>query len=64
MSNRCSMCGIAIPEGQRVCSMCYGDPYYGKDGYYLQWMEEQEREEEERQQEMEEQMPEQETPND
>jgi len=22
--------------------MCYGDPYYGKDGYYLSWLEAQE----------------------
>jgi len=19
--------------------MCYGDPYYGRDGYYLNWLE-------------------------
>jgi hypothetical protein len=23
--------------------MCYGDPEYGRDGYYRQWLEEQER---------------------
>jgi hypothetical protein len=23
--------------------MCYGDPYHGRDGYYLQYLEEQER---------------------
>jgi hypothetical protein len=38
MSN-CSMCGIGIPDGQGVCSMCYGDPYFGVDGYYLAEME-------------------------
>ena len=37
--NTCKSCGIPIPEGQRFCSMCYGDPYYGKDGYYLQMLE-------------------------
>ena len=31
----CSMCGICIPDGQGVCSMCYGDPFFGNDGYYL-----------------------------
>jgi len=40
----CSSCGSWIPEGQgKCCSMCYGDPYYGKDGYYLDWLEQQER---------------------
>lgn len=43
---------IEIPEGQgRSCSMCYGDPYYGKDGYYLRELEkdyEREQEEQER----------------
>jgi hypothetical protein len=29
------MCGIDIPDGQSVCSMCYGDPFFGNDGYYL-----------------------------
>ena len=38
MSN-CSMCGISIPEGQRTCSMCYGDVDHGRDGYYRRWME-------------------------
>jgi len=23
--------------------MCYGDPYHGSDGYYLAWIEEQQR---------------------
>lgn len=35
----CASCGIQIPEGQPVCSMCYGDPFYGRDGIYLQWLE-------------------------
>ena len=33
------MCGIEIPESQNVCSVCYGDPHYGTDGYLLQIME-------------------------
>lgn len=41
-SDRCSSCGSPVPSGQRSCSMCYGDPYYGRDGYYLKWLEEQE----------------------
>lgn len=39
----CRCCGSSIPEGQNVCSMCYGDIDYGTDGYYRQWAEEQER---------------------
>ena len=39
----CSQCGIRIPDGQSICSLCYGDIDYGKDGYYRQMMEEQER---------------------
>lgn len=35
----CSMCGSPIPDGQRVCSMCYGDIDYGNDGYYREWAE-------------------------
>ena len=45
MSN-CTMCGSSIPDNQKVCSMCYGDPYYGSDGYYLRWLEQQDREQE------------------
>lgn len=41
----CVDCGLPVPEGQTVCSMCYGDPEYGKDGYYAQWLEEWEEEE-------------------
>lgn len=44
MSN-CSMCGISIPEGQRTCSMCYGDVDHGRDGYYRDWLERQSEEE-------------------
>ena len=40
------MCGSPIPEGQNVCSMCYGDIDYGSDDYYRQWAEKQERLEE------------------
>jgi hypothetical protein len=37
----CTSCGSPIPQGQgNSCSMCYGDPYYGSDGYYLAFMEE------------------------
>ena len=36
--NTCIMCGISIPKGQRVCSMCYGDPFYGTDMEYLNWL--------------------------
>lgn len=39
----CSSCGSPIPDGQgSSCSMCYGDPHYGSDGYYMDWCEEQE----------------------
>lgn len=41
----CTSCGSPIPEGQgKSCSMCYGDISHGKDGYYSDWAEEQERE--------------------
>ena len=43
---RCTQCGSSIPDGQRTCSMCYGDPYHGKDGYYLQWLERERQEQE------------------
>ena len=39
MSAYCAMCGLPVPEGQRVCSMCYGDIDYGRDGYYREFME-------------------------
>jgi len=35
---RCASCGVSIPDGQRLCSMCYGDPFYGRDGYYLSYL--------------------------
>jgi hypothetical protein len=39
----CVSCGSPIPDnqGSRVCSMCYGDPDHGKDGYYRDWLEQQ-----------------------
>lgn len=40
----CSSCGSPIPDGQgSSCSMCYGDVSYGLDGYYKEWLENQER---------------------
>ena len=42
--NSCSMCGSPIPDGQSVCSMCYGDPAYGTDGLYEEWLRGQEAE--------------------
>lgn len=42
--NSCVNCSAPIPRGQRTCSICYGDPEHGSDGYYRQWMEEQQRE--------------------
>ena len=39
----CSSCGVFIPNGQKVCSMCYGDPDYGNDGYYRKWLEDEEK---------------------
>lgn len=46
----CTQCGLPIPDRQRVCSMCYGDPNYGSDGHYRRWLEEQERQRIEREQ--------------
>ena len=34
---KCRCCGIQIPDGQEICSMCYGDINYGTDGYYREW---------------------------
>jgi hypothetical protein len=46
----CSSCGAPIPEGQgSSCSMCYGDPWYGRDGYALRELEEQMQQEYQRQ---------------
>lgn len=42
MTPYCSGCGSPIPEGQgHSCSMCYGDPDYGRDGYYQQFLDQQ-----------------------
>ena len=42
----CTSCGMPIPDGQgKSCSMCYGDPAYGNDGYYQAYLEEQMRQE-------------------
>ena len=43
--NSCSSCGSAIPDGQGVCSMCFGDPSYGSDGYYEEWLRQQDKNE-------------------
>lgn len=45
----CIMCGSPLPsnQGSKICSMCYGDPDHGKDGYYRREIERQaERDEE------------------
>lgn len=39
----CKSCGVWVPNGQNFCSMCYGDPYYERDGYYLAELEKEER---------------------
>ena len=41
------MCGRPVPEGQTVCSSCYGDIDYGNDGYYKNDMVQEEQEQEE-----------------
>ena len=50
----CTMCGSRIPDEQNVCSMCYGDPYYGRDGYYLEWLMQQQEQEQQEQEQQEE----------
>lgn len=35
----CHSCALPVPDGQNVCSMCYGDPHYGSDGYMMREME-------------------------
>lgn len=47
----CVCCGQPLPsnQGSRTCSMCFGDPDHGKDGYYQAWLEEQERQTQRRQ---------------
>lgn len=47
MSN-CVQCGMTVPDGQRSCSMCYGDIAHGKDGYYRDWAEQRLKEEQEK----------------
>lgn len=48
----CSSCGRPIPEGQgKSCSMCYGDIYYGRDGYAMQEFEQQEEQRQRKQEE-------------
>jgi hypothetical protein len=49
----CSQCGIAVPDGQRICSMCYGDIDHGRDGYYRKWAERQRQDELQQEQEAE-----------
>jgi len=44
----CTQCSSSIPDGQRTCSMCYGDPDHGQDGYYRRWMEEEQQREDQR----------------
>ena len=44
----CHMCGRPVPEPQTLCSMCYGDPHYGRDGYYIEEMMRQEDEQRQR----------------
>lgn len=39
MPNNCVCCGLPVPVGQRICSMCYGDVDYGRDGYYRKMLE-------------------------
>jgi len=47
----CTSCGRRIPLGQgRSCSYCYGDPFYGRDGYLLEAMERDRQEQELREQ--------------
>ena len=50
MGPNCTSCGSPIPEGQgKSCSMCFGDPGHGRDGYYQAWLDEQARQEQEKQ---------------
>jgi uncharacterized Zn finger protein (UPF0148 family) len=37
--NYCSKCGVSIPEGETLCSVCAED-VDGKDGYYRRYQEE------------------------
>ena len=49
MAKYCVMCGLPLPnnQGSNTCSLCYGDPYHGKDYYYFQHLHQLRREEEE-----------------
>jgi len=41
----CTGCGSYIPDDQgSSCSMCYGDPEHGSDGYYTEYLERMEQE--------------------
>jgi len=44
MSNFCKSCGVSIPSGQNFCSMCYGDPAYGSDDGYENYLREKDKE--------------------
>lgn len=54
MANSCACCGQSIPDnqGSRTCSMCYGDPDHGKDGYYQKFLDDQREAEEAEQDEI------------
>ena len=45
---RCKMCGVSIPDGQEICSMCMGDVGHGRDGHYLRELEREEQRAQER----------------
>ena len=50
----CTSCGSPISDGQgNSCSMCFGDPEYGKDGYYRRWLEQEPEPEQEQEREQE-----------
>ena len=50
----CKSCGAYVPDGQReLCSMCYGDPSWGRDGYYDDYLRQMEERQREQQQEPE-----------
>ena len=53
----CMSCGSWIPDGQRTCSMCYGDPGHGTDGYYQDWLDRENEQEMERDRERQEEQP-------
>ncbi len=45
---QCLSCGIHISDGWKFCSMCYGDIDYGKDGYYRNWAEQEDKRQKEK----------------